>query len=101
MKIYWNEQAACDEKDNFLAIIHKMPNNTFCVFLNYPSEDIDYRQLDIVESTFETAKEKTETIFKEINDISEIGNLITGQYENIELPNKFLAFLSEFAIHRS
>jgi hypothetical protein len=101
MKIYWKDQAAYDEKDNFLAIIHKMPNNYFCVLLNYPSEEIDYRQLTINEPTIEKAIEQTEAIFKEINDISEIEKLLTSPYNNSELPDKFLAFLSEFSIHRS
>ncbi|MES2520915.1 MAG: hypothetical protein V4585_22560 [Bacteroidota bacterium] len=100
MKIYWKDEVAYDEKHNFLAIIHKMPNNYFCGFLNYRMEDIDYRQLDVKESTLDKAKEKMETIFKEINDISEIVNLLSSPYDNSELPSKFLDFLSEFAIHR-
>ncbi len=100
MKIYWKDQAAYDEKDNFLAIIHRIPNNSFCVLLNYPSEDIDYRQLAINELSVETAMEKTDAIFKEINNISEIENLLTSPYNTSELPDKFLAFFSEFTTHR-
>jgi hypothetical protein len=96
MKIYWKDQMAYDEKDNFLAIIHKMPNNYFCVLLNYLSEDIDYRQLAINEPTIEKAMERTEAVFKEINNISEIKNLLTSPYLDSELPDKILAFLSEF-----
>lgn len=101
MKIYWKNQAAYDEQDNFLVIIHKMPNNSFCVFLNYPLDDIDYRQLDINELSVEKAVEKTEIVFKEIKDLSELSNLLTTPCNDNELPQKFLNFLSEFAIHNS
>ena len=101
MKIYWKDQVAYDKEENFLAITHKMPNNSFYVFLNYPSEDIDYRQLDVKELTIEKAKKKTETIFKEIKDISEIEKLLTIPCNNDELPSKFLDSLSEFSIHHS
>jgi hypothetical protein len=101
MTIYWKEQAAYDEKDNFLAIIQKLPNNYFCVFLNYPTEDIDYRQLEINEPTIDKAKKKIEAIFSEINDISDVEKLHTSPYQNSKLPSKFLDFLFEFVIHRS
>ena len=99
MKIYWKDQLAYDEKDNFLAIIHKMPNNSHIVILNYPSEDIDYRQLDIYEPSLEMAMEQTEAIFKQISDISEIENLLSNPCDDKELPSKISDFLSEFAIH--
>ncbi len=101
MKIYWKDQLAYDEKDNFLAIIHEMPNNQFCVFLNHQTDELDYRQLDIRDTSLEIVKEKTEIIFHEIQDISEIENLLTVPFENRELPTEFLNFLSEFAIHGS
>ena len=99
MKIYWKERTAYDEKENFLAIIHQMPDNSYKVILNYQSEDIDYRQLDITETTIEKAIERTETIFKEIKDISEIEKLLPNPYNNDELPSKFSDFLSEFLVH--
>jgi hypothetical protein len=100
MKIYWKNQLAYDENDNFLAIIHQSTNHDFCVILNYPSEDIDYRQLDVNEPTLELAMEKTETLFKEIKDISEIKKLLNIPCDDSELPNQFSALLSKFTIHR-
>ena len=101
MKIYWKDQSAYDEKENFLAIIHQMPNNSYKLILNYPSKDIDYRQLDVTEPTVEKAMERTETIFEEIKDVSEIEKLLTSPCNNDELPSKFLSSLSEFSIHHS
>ena len=101
MKIYWKDQSAYDEKENFLAIIHQMPNNSYKLILNYPSKDIDYRQLDVTEPTVEKAMERTETIFEEIKDFSEIEKLLTSPCNNDELPSKFLSSLSEFSIHHS
>ena len=101
MKIYWKDQSAYDDKENFLAIIHQMPNNSYKVILNYPSNDIDYRQLNITETTVKKAIERTEAIFKEIKDISEIEKLLMSPCNNDELPTKFLSFLSEFSIHHS
>ena len=101
MKIYWKDQSAYDEKENFLAIIHQMPNNSYKLILNYPSKDIDYRQLDVTEPTVEKAMERTETIFEEIKDISEIEKLLVSPFNNDELPSKFLDSLSEFSIHHS
>ena len=100
MEIYWKDQLAYDEKDNFLAIIHKMPNNSYIVILHYPSEDIDYRQLDISEPTLKLAMEQTEAIFKQISDISEIENLLSNPCDYKELSSKILDFLSEFTTHR-
>ena len=101
MKIYWKQQTAYDGKENFLAIIHQMPDNSYKVILNYQSEDIDYRQLDITETTVEKAMERTEAIFKEIKDISEIEKLLPNSCNNDELPRKFSDFLSEFSVHCS
>lgn len=100
MKIYWEGHAAYDEKHNFLVIIHQMQNNSLYGFLNYPGNELDYRQMKINELTLEKAKEKIEMIFNGINDISEIENLLPNPGENDELPSKFLKFLAEFAIHR-
>jgi hypothetical protein len=99
MKIYWKNQVAYDENDNFLAIIHQSSNDYFCVLLNYPTEDIDYRQLDVNEPTLELAMEKTKAIFKEIKDISEVENLLNIPCDNSELPNQFLTLLSKFTTH--
>ena len=101
MKIYWKDQSAYDEKENFLAIIHQMPNNSYKLILNYPSKDIDYRQLDVTEPTVEKAMERIETVFKEIKDVSEIVKLLMSPCNNDELPSKFLSSLSEFSIHHS
>ena len=100
MKIYWKEQAAYDETENFLAIIHQMPDNSYKVILNYQSEVIDYRQLDVTESTIELAMERTEIVFKEIKDVSEIEKLLPNSCNNDELPSKFSDFLSKFSVHR-
>ena len=100
MKIYWKGQVAYDEKNNFLVIIQKMQNNYFRGFLNYPTEEIDSRQLGVNELTLEEAKKGIENKFKEITDVSEIENLLPSPDENDKLPSKFLEFLTEFAIHR-
>ena len=99
MKIYWKDNVAYDEKHNFLAIIHQLPNTYFCGYLYYRTDDIDYRQLDINEPTFEKTMDKIETIFKGISDISEIENLLIIPSNDRLLPGKFLQFLSEFAIN--
>jgi hypothetical protein len=100
MKIYWKERVAYDDKNNFLAIIHQLPNDYFYGFLNYPTEDIDYQPLDIKELTFEKAVEKIEAIFKEINHISELEQLAKNPKET-QLPSIFLEFFTDFSVHRT
>jgi hypothetical protein len=100
MKIYWKDQVAYDEKNNFLAIIHQLPNDYFYGFLNYPSEDIDYQPLDIKEVTFEKAVEKIESIFKEVKDITELEQLVKRPKES-QMLSIFLELFTDFSIHRT
>jgi DNA primase large subunit len=100
MTIYWKNQVAYDDKNNFLAIIHQLPNDYFYGFLNYPTEDIDYQPLDIKELTFEKAVEKIEAIFKEFEDIAELEQLVKNPKES-QMPGIFLELFTDFSIHRT
>jgi hypothetical protein len=99
MNIYWKNQAAYDENGNFLAIIHQLPNTQFYGFLNYPTEEIDFRQYKIKTDTLGKAMQEIEAVFKVINDISEIEKVLTTSFGDADLPTQFLTLFAEFSIH--
>lgn len=99
MKIYWKNQVAYDENGNFLAIIHQLPDAKFYGFLNYPTEEIDFRQYKIKTDTLEMAIQEIEGVFNAINDISEIEEVLNTSLSNADLPTQFLGFFTDFAIH--
>jgi hypothetical protein len=101
MEIYWKEQAAYDENDNFLAMIHQLPDAKFYGFLNYETDEIDFRQNQIKSDSLEETKLKIEEIFKSINHISEIEKILKIPQNQAFVPTQLLTLFSEFSIHCS
>ena len=77
-----------------------MPDAQFYGFLNYPTEEIDFRQYKIKTDTLETAMQQIESIFTKIEDISEIEKVLNSSINDADLPAQFLALFTEFSIHR-
>ena len=100
MKIYWKDQAAYDENGNFVAIIHQLPDTQFYGFVNYPTDDIDFKQYRIKADSLEKSMQQIEETFKPITDISEIEQILDNSLNDADLPTGLLAFFSEFSIHR-
>lgn len=100
MNIYWKDQAAYDENGNFLAIIHQLPDSQFYGFINYPTEEIDFRQYNIKTDTLEMTMQEIEGFFKTIKDISEIEKVLNTLLSDADLPTQLLSLFKEFAIHR-
>ncbi len=99
MNIFWKDQVAYDENGNFLAIIHQLPDTKFYGFLNYPTEEIDFRQYKIRTNSLKMAIELINDIFKTINDISEIEKVMNTSQNDTDLPTQFLELFAEFSIH--
>ncbi|MCU0468921.1 MAG: hypothetical protein MUF58_09985 [Arcicella sp.] len=100
MVIYWKEQAAYDEKGNFLAKIHQLPDTQFYGFLNYETEEIDFQQDKIKSDSFEETKLKIEALFKSINNVSEIDKILKNPKNEVLIPAQLLELFTEFSIHR-
>ena len=100
MKIYWKDQAAYDDNGNFLAIIHQLPDAQFYGFINYPTNEIDFKQYKIKADSIENVIQQIEETFKLITDVSEIEQILDNSLNDADLPTRLLAFFSEFSIHR-
>ena len=100
MKIFWKEQAAYDENGNFLAMIHQLPDAQFYGFINYPTDELDFRQYKIKTDTLERATQQIEDIFISIKDVSQIEKVLNHSVNDTDLPTQFLTLFTEFAIHR-
>ena len=100
MKIYWKDQTAYDDNGNFIAIIHQLPDTQFYGFINYPTNEIDFKQYKIKADSLEKAMQQIEETFKPITDISEIEQILDNSLNDADLPTRLLAFFSEFSIHR-
>ena len=100
MKIYWKDQAAYDDNGNFLAIIHQLPDAQFYGFINYPTNEIDFKQYKIKADSIENVIQQIEETFKPITDISEMEQILDNSLNDADLPTRLLAFFSEFSIHR-
>ena len=100
MKIYWKDQAAYDDNGNFLAIIHQLPDAQFYGFINYPTNEIDFKQYKIKTDSLEKAMQQIEETFKPITDISEIEQILDNSLNDADIPTQLSAFFSQFSIHR-
>ena len=100
MKIYWKDQTAYDDNGNFIAIIHQLPDTQFYGFINYPTNEIDFKQYKIKTDSLEKATQQIEDTFKPITDISEIEQILDNSLNDADLSTRLLAFFSEFSIHR-
>ena len=100
MNLYWKDQTAYDENGNFLAIIHQLSNTQFYGFINYPTDDIDFKQHEIKADSLENVIRQIEATFKLITDVSEIEQILDNSLNDADLPTRLLAFFSEFSIHR-
>jgi hypothetical protein len=101
MEIYWKEQAAYDENGHFLAMIHQLPDAQFYGFLNYETEEIDFRQNKIKAETLAIAQQKVESIFAPLKDVSEMSKILNNSSQNANLPTQLLSLFTEFSIHSS
>ena len=100
MKISWIEQAAYDENGNFLAMIHQLSDAQFYGFINYPTDELDFRQYKIKTDTLEIATQQIEDIFSNIKDVSQIEIVLNHSLNDTDLPTQFLELFTEFSIHR-
>ncbi len=100
MKIFWKDQAAYDEHGNFLAMIHQLTDAQFYGFINYTSDEIDFKQVKIKTITLQMATQQIEDIFSNINDISQIEKVLNHSVNDADLPIQFLELFTEFSIHR-
>ena len=90
-----------NEKGNFLAMIHQLPDAQFYGFLHYETEEIDFRQNKIKADTLAIAQQKVESIFDQLKDISEMSKILNNSSNNTDIPNQLLSLFTEFSIHGS
>ena len=100
MKIYWKDQAAYDENGNFVAIIHQLPDTQFYGFVNYPTDDIDFKQYRIKADSLEKSMQQIEETFKPIAYVSEIEQILDNSLNDADIPTRLLELFSQFSIHR-